>query len=139
MYKKALRFFLMFCVTTFLCGVSCENFGEWGIYVKNNSEKDVYFVLGFDWINNGHYPTIQFPNDPTRCWRVKPHQKIFLIHTPSDVKIKSNDSIALFVFDPDTVAKYTWEQLGTGEKYLKKYVFIGAELSASPNNYIAYP
>ncbi|MCL2511654.1 MAG: hypothetical protein FWF09_06355 [Bacteroidales bacterium] len=111
----------------------------WSIWVKNDSDKDVYFVLGFDWKNNGYYPTTQLPNDSTRLWRVKPDRKIPLNYSPDKVKINSGDSIALFVFDPDTVAKYTWKQLSIGEKYLKKYEFKCEELNANPDNYIAYP
>ena len=51
----------------------------------------------------------------------------------------SGDLIALFVFDPDTIAKYTWKQLEVGEKYLKKYEFRCDELTCSPTKPIIYP
>ena len=144
MYKNILKNFGILCVALFLCDASCENFihnKSWGIYVKNDSDKDVYFVLGFDVRNKGFYPTTQLPNDSIRLWRVKPDKKIPLDYSPpSAVKINSDDSIALFVFDPDTVAKYNWKQLGgAGKKYLKKYEFRCDELSGSPNRPIIYP
>ena len=138
-----LRISAFFCVALFLCSASCENTihnSSWCIRVSNNSEKDVYFVLGFDVRNNGFYPTIYLPNDSTRLWHVKPNQQIPLnYYSPSDVKINSGDLIALFVFDPDTVTKYTWKQLGAGEKYLKRYELKCDDLTCSPTSPIIYP
>ncbi|MDR1089964.1 MAG: hypothetical protein LBL79_02720 [Prevotella sp.] len=125
MYKIYLKISVIFCVALSLYSAGCKDIPHarsWGISVSNNSDKDVYFVLGFDIRDHSYYPITQLPNDSTRLWRAKPNQKIPLIYAPaSAVKINLGDSIALFVFDPDTVAKYTWKQLGAGEKYLKKY------------------
>ncbi|MDR1089963.1 MAG: hypothetical protein LBL79_02715 [Prevotella sp.] len=110
MYKIYLRISAIFYVALFFCGASCENTANaaWCVRVKNNSEKDIYFVVGLNWINSGYYPTTQLPNDSTRIWHVKPHQAMPLNYYPAKkVYDNSSDSIALFVFDPDTIAKYT--------------------------------
>jgi hypothetical protein len=103
MYKIYLRISVIFCVALFFCGAGCENFihnKSWRVWVKNDSDKDVYFVLGFDVRNNGFYPTVQLPNDSIRLWPVKPQQQNPLDYAPPRaVKINSSDSIALFVFD----------------------------------------
>ena len=142
MCKIVLKLSVILCAVLFFCGAGCEKMANavWGIWVENNSDKDVYFVVGFDLINGNFYPTTQWPNDSIRLRRVRAHQSNPLDYAPrSAVKFNSGDLIAIFVLDPDTVAKYTWEQLGANENYLKKYIFTGGSIGAPPSNPITYP
>ncbi|MDR1089965.1 MAG: hypothetical protein LBL79_02725 [Prevotella sp.] len=108
MYKIYLRISAIFCVALSLYSAGCKDIPHarsWAIRVTNNSDKDVYFVLGFDLRDHSYYPTTQLPNDSTRLWPVKPNQQNPLDYAPpSAVKINSGDSIALFVFDPSCSA-----------------------------------
>ena len=141
MNTNFLRIYTILCIAISLNSGGCENAANagWCIRVKNESEKEVYFVLGFDVKNNSFYPTTRLPNDSTRLWDVKPNQQIPLDYSLSHVKINSGDSIALFVFAHDTLEKYTWKQLEGGEKYLKKYKFKCDELNCSPTMPVIFP
>lgn len=49
------------------------------------------------------------------------------------------DSFAVYVFDPDTVAKYTLEELKRDSNYLKRYLFGYDDYVGSIDNPIIYP
>ncbi|MDR0954342.1 MAG: hypothetical protein LBM20_03040 [Rikenellaceae bacterium] len=145
MKKTLLKLLLLLCPILFLCGSACEKMFNpvWGVSVKNQSDKDVYFVVGLNWIDDGYYPTTELPHDSNRKELVKAGQSVRFFYPsyngPEDIKIKGDDLIALFVIDPDTLKKYTWDQLRTNENFLRKTVYIGADFGGSPHHPIIYP
>ena len=52
---------------------------------------------------------------------------------------RTRDSFAVYVFDPDTVAKYTLEELKRDSNYLKRYLFGYGDYAGSRDNPIVYP
>ena len=124
MNRIFLKFSVIICAALFLCGEGCwQKFAAaWGIWVKNDSDKEVYFIIGLDKTDGYFYPTTQLPNTDYNMRLVKPGQETPINYPPSVVKCSDNP-IAVFVLDPDTVAKYTWEQLRENENFLAKYEF----------------
>ena len=139
------NFLLILATVPFLCGTDCSNWAnaEWVMYVENHSDKTVYFIVGFDVVpGSGYYPTTELPNDSTRLRSVGVNQRIPISYASfRDVKAKPDDLIAVFVLDPDTVRKYTWDQLREDENWLKRYIFTRTELGAhaAPSNPLIYP
>ncbi|MDR0953971.1 MAG: hypothetical protein LBM20_01130 [Rikenellaceae bacterium] len=128
MIKTILKFIILSCSTVFLCGLSCEEMSApaWGVSVKNQSDKDIYVVSGLIWIDNGYYSTTELPHDSYHMTLVKAGQQgSFGYMFYNGVHAGDNDQFAIFVIDPDTLAKYSWDQLRKNKNYLKKYEFRG--------------
>jgi hypothetical protein len=105
---------------------------SWRIWVENRTDKEVLFVLSFDARNGKLHPSTDWPHEPTiegyDIHRVRPQQRRPIDYPSQYVESHGNEEIAIFVFDPDTLAKYTWKQLEVDQNYLKKYICEGAEV-----------
>jgi len=94
---------------------------KWGTRLYNNSDKLVYFTVSFEQIGGKYVPSTKWPDE---SWQLRPAREHsngeFLLGWRS-VSAKSTDSIAVFVFDPDTLSKYTWAEIERDKNYLKVY------------------
>ncbi|MDX2128519.1 MAG: hypothetical protein SFU91_05730 [Chloroherpetonaceae bacterium] len=50
----------------------------------------------------------------------------------------SSDTLSIYIFDPDTVAKYSWEEIRAGYKIIVRYDFSIEEI-ARLNGRLTYP
>ena len=142
---KIMRSFLGWIVAFGICAQSCKKpwAGEQYFWeLQNNSDRTISFIVSLK--RDGKY--VQLSTDwPEIC--------------PSFVTIKAGkwgeytvgaksfayplertrDSFAVYVFDPDTVAKYTLEELKRDSNYLKRYLFGYGDYAGSRDNPIVYP
>ena len=101
----------------------CEDMlnAEWFCRLANNSDKDVYFTVSFEQIGGKYVPSTKWPDE---SWKLRParaHSKGDFALGWKEVRTNPDDSIAVFVFDPDTLSKYTWEEIKRDNNYLKIY------------------
>ncbi len=136
MRKLNFKVFTLLCLTFFVCGAgSCDKMADaqWGFWVKNDSDKDVYFVLSFYEMNGKLRPSTEWPPEPVQrgydLHLAYAKRRRQILYTARDVKFNSGDHIAIYVFDPDTLAKYTWAQLEADQNYLKKFECTNFDLA----------
>ncbi|MDL2319676.1 hypothetical protein LJC45_00895 [Alistipes sp. OttesenSCG-928-B03] len=122
---KVLYFMVWFALCGTLTACNPNNLAgtKWGIWVENRSDKDVYFLVGLDLLDDKYYPTTNWPNDSTKLFLVSASRHTATDYSARKVKCSPGAPIAIFVLSPDSVAKYSWTQLGSDENYLKKYEF----------------
>jgi hypothetical protein len=114
--------------------------GTWGVWVENKSDKDIYFVLGLERIGDYFYPITHLPSVDYGMALIESGRRRPVDYSAYErIKCSGDKPIAAFIFSPDSVAKYTWEELGVGEKYLKKYEYTCENLPGHHTNPIVYP
>jgi hypothetical protein len=128
MKKLFVNTLMVICIGIFLGGVSCVYLphSQWRSWMANYSNKDVYFVFSFDIIDEHYcYPSNEWPQFHTGLYYyLKPQERKPAGFPARGVLFRKNkyeDSLAVYIFDPDTIAKYTWEEIEATQNYLKKY------------------
>ncbi len=98
--------------------------GYWTLFFYNNSPRDVIVMLDFEEIDGKLIPSTTWNQDILRNHaEVKAEDRYSLEFDPAYINYKMGDVISVFVFSPDTLAKYTWSQIKADNNYLKRYDF----------------
>ncbi|MBI5220031.1 MAG: hypothetical protein HY958_13980 [Bacteroidia bacterium] len=121
-------FFIQFCIGIFLCLLSgCEKKVFRGIddklRIKNNSGRIIFFA------GSPNYPDTVIPNynpknDVDRLMLKPNEEKGLEVSGTWEDQFNSNiksGNLLIFIFDNDTLSKYTWDQVRTQYKILKRY------------------
>lgn len=128
MRKKIKTIGLLSLFFLFLCGcidkLERDNVA-WGIWFRNDSKIPVSFYINLRKISNEEYrPSTQWPEEfdnsffvnveveDENLFEIKPYRHF--IHT-------GDDSLSVFVFSPDTLVKYSIEEIKATKNYLKRF------------------
>ena len=145
-FMKFIRYVLGTClflgVSTFGCErpwASEQYFWE----LQNNSDKNIRFCVSLKW--EGEYLNVstRWPEVYPYFQLVKPGQMRSYTVAARQMARAPKDSFAVYVFDPDTLAMYTMEELERDSNYLKRYLFGDVDENGqrigSKSNPIVYP
>ena len=143
--KKLIKMktFVLIALTFFSILTACEKppgaRSMRGLWVKNNSSIRICTFTGFQ------YPDTSIPDLSERKWDLETilpsNEKVY------DFPIKRweqlfdklpADTLSLFVFHADTIAKYSWEKIQSEYNILKRYD-ISLEDLKNMNSTIQYP
>lgn len=92
------------------------------IYIENKSSTPVYYQVSFA------YP------DSTLATVIAPPDGLYIPVNSKVADIGStsyfayNDTLQYFIFDADSIKKYTWEEIQSKKLYLKRYVYSKQDL-----------
>jgi hypothetical protein len=127
------KIFLILTMILCLSLIGCEQLmkGTWRISVENNSDIDVYFVVGLDLINGRYVPTTELPDSKEWAFLVKPGVRL-PIDYPDGVRGLGDTFIGIFIISSEVMDGHTWDEIREGEMYLKKYEYPCDELPSSP-------
>jgi hypothetical protein len=105
-----------------------------GIQVHNNSSRTIVTCLGYK------YPDISIPMDSVVGGLLPGRFRILDTRGRCDDVFEAlpKDTINIFIFDLDSVLHYSWQQIRSGYKILKRYDLSRQDL-ASKNYVITYP
>ena len=106
---------------------------QWHFWFKNESDRPVLMYASFVDDGKDLRPSTQSKGEDTYIvsWclvKVGPQSQTSYDISAQDVRSYNSDSIAIFVLDPDTVAKYSWDQIGRERNYLKKIPLLVGDL-----------
>lgn len=142
---KITRSLLGWIIALGICAQSCKKpwAGEQYFWkLQNNSDRTVSFIvslkregkylqLSTDWPEVvPYFATVK--SGQSNKYTVGARRFAYLLE-------RTRDSFAVYVFDPDTVAKYTLEELKRDSNYLKRYLFGYDDYVGSIDNPIIYP
>ena len=134
--KKLFNLFLL--LTGFYFFISCLEEHPAPYFVENNSGKSIFYYLGVAPPSQGGfiYPDTSIYLDSNERLRGP-----VLPNSISSFSYRNNnnaDTICLFIFDADTVKKYSWEEVRRGYKILQRYDMSKEDLKFIDCNFI-YP
>ncbi len=91
--------------------------------VYNNSQRTVVVMPSLEEVDGIVAPSTGLMQEVLCNFReVTPGQKGWWSFFPDEMNIKVKDPMAVFVFSPDTLSKYTWPQVKADSNFLRKYV-----------------
>jgi len=127
--------FFVFIIVLFI--VSCLPIDTYyPIWIKNNSNKDVYFF------ETNMYPDTLLPNTNINVVFLKKGDKEGIGSThPWDETFSAqfpSDTLLIYYFDSDTISKYSWEEIRSKHKILRKNLYSKQDLM-NTNWTITYP
>jgi hypothetical protein len=120
-------------VVCMFCFSSCDPFGDWEtvIWVENKSSIPVHFVF------SETYPDTSLPKTWGYVNNLPPKDKKYAEfgrRTYNEIfKSLPADTLSLFIISSDTLAKYTWDEIKSGYKILKRYEISKADLGRYKN------
>jgi len=132
--------FLMIFIIVPLFSFQCEDMlnAQWFLRFANNSDKKVLFTVSFELIGGKYVPSTKWPDESWKLRPVQAHGENTFLLTAKSVNAKRADSIAVFVFDPDTLSKYSWEEIKRDNNCLKIYRMKCEDLPGG-SNALNYP
>ena len=106
---------------------------KWGFWFENKSDRPVLMYASFVDDGKDLRPSTQWLDEDTyiiscRLVEIQSNTSRGYNLSAQDVRSYNSDSIAIFVLDPDTVAKYSWDQIGRERNYLKKIPLLVGDL-----------
>lgn len=110
-----MRINILVILVILFCGFSCEDVFEHGYYIKvqNNTVDTLWCYASLA------YPDTSLSINKPLLQRIDP-----LKHTKLDSKEKWDDllpSNTVIIFSNDTIKKYSWEEIRSDNKILKRY------------------
>ena len=119
--------------------LSCDplwgDFEYWHFIFRNHSAEDVIVMLDLEEVDGILVPSTSWSQDTlsnyAKVYAGETYRKEFDEHY---IKYKMGDVMAVYVFSPDTLAKYTWSQIKADKNYLRRYDYV-----INWKEYITYP
>lgn len=107
--------------------IQCEGMfgGSWYTYVQNDADHDIIFEIDVEDLDGKVYAKYSI-DDPTEYTVEFAKQKVYanslysyqlFTYRYKAVKITCGDSVSIYVYHPDTLAKYSWEEIKMHHKY----------------------
>ena len=97
--------------------ISCEAFWEdsWTQCFANNSNKDTYFYLDYYKDGKVSYPAYDGLKEQPTLILAKSHNRVCISMSPTNFK----DGVLghMYAFSPDTLDRYSWEEVLAKKKY----------------------
>ena len=110
--------------------LSCDpakwgDFAYWEFIFKNNSNQDVIVMLDLVEVDGKLVPSTSWSQDIlSNFFEVESGRNLSYTFDPQYIEYKMGDVISVFVFSPDTLAKYTWSQIKADKNYLRRYDYV---------------
>ncbi len=131
-------FFLAVVAFIFL---SCEHhYVDW-IDFKNNSENDIYFYIA--WCGGGIYPDTTLSFHETKLSKIKAkggfsEEYKGVQNIEDEIQSLPQGVLSIYFFSKDTLEKYSWEEVQSGYKILKRYDLNASDIKKI-NRVVSYP
>ncbi len=95
---------------------------DWYIYFVNNSDKDVIVMMDFIEVSGKLVPSTTWSQN-TLCnyAEVKAKSRYQFELDTEKYEYKAEEVFGIYVFSPDTLAKYTWSRIKADRNYLARY------------------
>ena len=145
-FMKFIRYVLGTCLFLGVSTFGCERpwAGEEYFWeLQNNSDKNIRFCVSLKWEGKYLNVSTRWPEVYPYFQLVKPGQMRSYTVAARQMARAPRDSFAVYVFDPDTLAMYTMEELERDSNYLKRYLFGDVDENGqrigSKSNPIVYP
>ncbi len=107
----------------------------WEFIFENNSPHDVTVMLDLEDVDGKLVPSTSWSQDIlSNFFEVESGRHLSYTFDPQYIEYQMGDVISVFVFSPDTLAKYTWSQIKADKNYLKRYEYV-----INWVEYITYP
>ncbi len=137
------RYFSLLIISLILVGCPLEDTLDYHIFLYNNSDRDISIIFSNGVHNTLIYPELLPPTISSEyCIRYIESRESFTFNSyiPFDEYIDSFplDTIAVFVFDPDTLDAYPWEVIRDEYKVLKTH-FITIDDVLKSDTIVIYP
>ena len=115
-----------------ICFIQCELLeGDWAIYILNKSDHDIVFAIDVDIIDGEFYPRDSYydPSDnfltEGRVFPKNMEKSREYIYVPyQSVHMDTGDPISVYAVHPDTLRKYSWEEIKQTRNYWFARVII---------------
>ena len=134
--KNMIKYLIFFAFFVSLCSSSC-NRSEWYkyIYVKNDSNKPIYYEISYDFPDTTLKKSEDFPGiNGRRAYKIMPEEQAFL----NASHFAYNPTMQLFLFDADVIEHEPIDSVVAHYKVLKRYQFTESDLQ-KVNWTITYP
>ena len=122
--KKTL---LLLTTVILLFGCKVPLYEEWFVEVENNSNHDVIFCVHLKKMNDLEYrPSTGWPETLEDYMNVEilKKSKGEYCRASNLIKFSGQDSLTVFIFSPDTLKKYSYDEIRRVNNYLKRYDYI---------------
>ena len=124
---------------------SCEQYFEkaYSMEIRNYSETSINFYFSFmdDEYNRVYYPDTLLPKRrPKRVINLASGSFGFPVSGPWEEIFKSlpNDTLSVYIFNKDTLDKYSWREIREDHKYLIRYDLSAEDLNKL-RDVVSYP
>jgi hypothetical protein len=117
-----------------LCGSSCEKLVDhvYSIKIQNNTAEVIQFYASYT------YPDTTIVNEKPRLKIAYPSSYSYWDSKEKWEDILPSDTISMYILSKDTVDKYSWDLIRSGNKILKRYDLSIKDLEKQ-NWTITYP
>jgi hypothetical protein len=134
--KNRIKYLIFFAFAIGLCSSSCrDNPAYKAIYIKNNSDKTVYYGVSFDYPDTSLLKINQFPGkNGNISHKIKSGEQSFLLAA----EFAYNPTMQLFIFDADVIENEPKDSIVAHYKVLKRYQFTESDIE-KVNWTITYP
>ena len=130
-----------------LLALACKEPWNWAganyvWWLRNNSDRPIEFMISLKPDGDHVALSTQWPEIILGTTSVCPQEEgIYGLgaHKFDHDIGKTKDSFAVYVFDPDTLVKYTFDEIARDSNYLKRYLFRVGSAPGNPGNPIIYP
>lgn len=125
---------ILFIVLLVLCNVGCDKLisGVYYIKVQNNTTDTIQFYASYI------YPDTAISDKKPSLTMAYPSKYSYWDSKEKWEDIVSSDTISMFIFSKDTVDKYSWDLIRSGNKIMKRYDLSIKDLEKQ-NWTITYP
>jgi len=123
---------IVLCIVFSSC---CHNEMYRQIYINNQSGKDIYYGISFEYPDTGLIVTTNRPGkNGNISQKIKKGDQG---STPAGI-LGVNSTGQIFIFDADTIEKLPWDSIVKHKRYIRRYQFTKNDLEKS-NWTITYP
>ena len=138
--KKIIKYMIISVFCVLFCSGQCSmEPTSYSISVHNNSDHYIDVLISY---GDPIYPDTLLPNRfYNRLNPVKPglaRRDHPTLNYKEEIQSYGSDTIIIFIFHTDTLAKYTWDEVRAGYKILKRYDVSWQEMEALKGE-ISYP
>ena len=103
---------------------ACPNWTVYDVNFRNNTNFVLYDYVAFGYADNKCYPDTSIFFDSPNGHTQPNSYSITTLHRELVDIIREripSDTLSIFYFHPDTLQKYTWEEIRQGYKVLRRY------------------
>lgn len=117
-----------------LCNVGCDKLADhvYSIKIQNNTTDTIQFYASYV------YPDTTIINEKPRLKMAYPSKYSYLDSKEKWEDILPSDTISIYILSKDTVDKYSWDLIRSGNRILKRYDLSVKDLEKQ-NWIVTYP
>ncbi len=108
---------ILYLTLLVLCNVGCDKLADhvYSIKVQNNTTDTIQFYASYT------YPDTAITNEKPRLKMAYPSKYSYWDSKEKWEDILPSDTISMYILSKDTVDKYTWDLIRSGNRILKRY------------------